>query len=182
MKIGLTQRILYYKGRAHDSIEHNWYNKLTNHTIVPIANKPGQDLHSLANNIDVLIITGGDADPIRTNVELNLVANMVTLQKPIIGVCHGCFLLTKLLRGEIQSIDNHMDLPHEIIYKQQRHIVNSYHTVCITNPPKNATVLAVDPDGHCEAWILGNIAGVVWHPERLENFWLPHRIATLIED
>ena len=60
--------------------------------------------------------------------------------------------------------------------------VNSFHNLCITTPHKDATVLATDEDGLCEAWIDSKlaIAGVVWHPERMLVPWLPDEINQLI--
>jgi hypothetical protein len=31
-----------------------------------------------------------------------------------------------------------------------------------------------------EAWIDGKLAGVVWHPERMDNPWLPDEIHNLL--
>jgi gamma-glutamyl-gamma-aminobutyrate hydrolase PuuD len=56
--------------------------------------------------------------------------------------------------------------------------VNSNHKNYIITLPKSARILATDDDGHCEAWIDHNTAGVVWHPERMESAWIPDDIAS----
>jgi gamma-glutamyl-gamma-aminobutyrate hydrolase PuuD len=44
----------------------------------------------------------------------------------------------------------------------------------------NGKVLVTDKDNNIEAWIDNNIAGVVWHPERMETPWLPIEITNLL--
>jgi gamma-glutamyl-gamma-aminobutyrate hydrolase PuuD len=58
-------------------------------------------------------------------------------------------------------------------------LVNSYHKLCIERPPEGATVLAHDPDGNVEAWIRGHTAGIMWHPERMKDPWIPKEIKVL---
>ncbi len=180
MNIGLTQRVLYHKDRAYDSIEHGWYSFLKDHTLFFVQNRLDYNFDTLADNIDALVITGGDDSPVRRIVETKLATAMLIRQKPIIGICHGCFLLTHLLGGKIEEIDGHMDTEHLVLYKNQPHIVNSYHNLVIAQAPATATVLAQDVNGKCEAWIDNNIAGIVWHPERMDEPFLPQEIEGLL--
>ena len=175
MRIGLTQRVLYHKGRAYDSIEHGWYSYLKDHTLSFIPNK-ANDSKSIADELDCLIITGGDDSAIRRRTELNLASEMLKRSKPILGICHGSFLLTSILGGTITEIENHMDTDHTVSYHDEAFPVNSFHTLCIKTPHKSAIVLAVDDQNNCEAWIDGNISGVVWHPERMKTPWMPYEI------
>jgi gamma-glutamyl-gamma-aminobutyrate hydrolase PuuD len=106
---------------------------------------------------------------------------MMKQQKPIIGVCHGAFLLTDILGGTVEKKDGHRDgVEHSVRYNNQEFVVNSYHGLYIKTPHASATVLATDYDGDCEAWIDNNLAGVVWHPERMDNPWMPEEIIQLI--
>ena len=176
MKIGLTQRVLLHRGRAYDSLEHSWYEFLQGHTLVSIPNR----LPVSYPEIDLLIVTGGDDHVVRNQIEHELVDSMLSQNLPIIGVCHGCQLLTTTLGGTIVSVDGHMDSYHEVDYNGQHHLVNSYHTLRIQQSPPNATVLARDPNGHAEAWISGRTAGVMWHPERMQQPWWPAEVAQLL--
>jgi len=182
LKIGLSQRVLYHKGRAYDSIEHGWYSYLREHTLVFIPNRPDQDFEKLANSIDALILTGGDDSAVRRTTELKIATEIIKQRKPLLGVCHGCFLLTEQLDGVIGTIDGHVDTLHEVNYFGERKIVNSFHNLYINTPYDKATILATDSDGHCEAWIDCKlaIAGVVWHPERMQVPWIPEEINQLI--
>lgn len=179
MNIGLTQRIFYHKTRAYDSLEHGWYSYLEEHTLFFIQNRVEQDFKSIAKDLDLLIITGGDDSSVRRITETKLAREMVVLGKPILGICHGAFLLTDLLNGDVDECANHIDTEHKVITSDGIYIVNSFHTMIIKEAPSTAKVVAKDVDGNCEAWIDGNIAAVVWHPERMDKPYLPKEIASL---
>lgn len=189
MKIGLTQRIIYLNGISYDSTEHGWYSYLNEHTISIIKNVVEQDFDAIADDLDCLILTGGNDSTLRRVVEIKLSTCMMQRNKPIIGICHGAFLLNELLDGTCitdtmnSSINRytHMGNDHIVTYKNVEKTVNSYHNLCIDSPPKTATVLAVDSEGYCESWIDGKIAAVVWHPERMEVPWLPDEIENLLK-
>jgi gamma-glutamyl-gamma-aminobutyrate hydrolase PuuD len=180
MNIGLSQRVLLHKNRAYDALEHGWYSYLKAHTLFPIANRPNQDFNDLANKLDCFVITGGDDSTVRRLTEMRLATHMIARQKPVIGICHGAFLLTELLGGEIAEIDGHTDSEHEINYFGELITVNSYHSLAIKIPQRSATVLANDDHGNCEAWIDGTTAGIVWHPERMTSPWIPDEIQSLL--
>lgn len=176
MRIGLTQRVLLHRNRAYDSLEHSWYEFLQGHTLIPIANR----LCSPFPDIDLLIITGGDDHPVRNQVENQWISLMLSRDLPVIGICHGCQLLTTRLGGTVVPVDGHMDSYHEVYYQGNQQLVNSYHKLCIERPPEGATVLAHDPNGYAEAWILGKTAGIMWHPERMTQPWIPQEIQHLL--
>lgn len=176
MRIGLTQRVLFHKNRAYDSLEHSWYEYLQGHTLVSIPNR----LPILPPDLDMLIVTGGNDHVIRNQVEHELINVMLARDVPVIGVCHGCQLLTQQLGGSVVPVDGHMDSYHEVSYQGQPHLVNSYHRLRIEQVPPGATVLACDPDGRPEAWILGQTAGIMWHPERMIEPWIPDEIQNLL--
>jgi gamma-glutamyl-gamma-aminobutyrate hydrolase PuuD len=182
LKIGLSQRILKFRDRAYDSIEHGWYSYLKEHALFFIPNRLDQDFDALADELDCFIITGGDDRLIRRTTELRLATAMMLRKKPILGICHGCFLLTDTLGGIVGKKDGHRNgVEHHVQYNGKDVIVNSYHGLCIIKPQATATILAIDADGDCEAWIDGNVAGVVWHPERMIEPFLPDEIINLIK-
>jgi len=176
MLIGLTQRVLLHRGRAYDSLEHSWYEYLQGHTLVSIPNRLPVDI----TDLDALIITGGDNHPVRDQVEHELASRMFSRNLPVIGICHGCQLLTEKLGGSVVPVEDHQDSYHAVTYHGQQHLVNSYHKLRIEQTPPGATVLAHDPDGYPEAWIMGRTAGVMWHPERQQQPWIPREIQLLL--
>jgi len=181
LNIGLTQRILHHKGIAYDCVEHGWYSYLSHHTLSFIQNRLDQDFEHLTNQIDCLIITGGDDSTLRRTVELKLAKEMMKAHKPVLGVCHGCFLLADVLGATVIDVYDHSDTDHEVNYFGDRIIVNSFHSLAISEPHRSATVLAKDDAGYCESWIDGTLAGVVWHPERMATPWLPSEITQLLK-
>jgi gamma-glutamyl-gamma-aminobutyrate hydrolase PuuD len=176
MRIGLTQRVLFHRDRAYDSLEHSWYEYLQGHTLIPIPNR----LCSPFPDVDLLLITGGDDHPVRNQIEHELTNSMLSRNLPVIGVCHGCQFLTTKLGGTVVPVEDHQDCYHEVEYHGAQHLVNSYHKLRIEQTPPGATVLARDPDGYVEAWILGRTAGVMWHPERMAQPWIPNEIQQLL--
>lgn len=150
------------------------------HTLVPIANRTDQDFEQLAVDLDVLIITGGDDSALRRTVELKLAGQMALRKKPVVGVCHGAFLLTDVLGGQVVETVGHHNTTHDVNYFGESVSVNSYHTLAIKQLHRSGTALVTDSEGNCEAWIDGNTAGVVWHPERMKTPWLPDEIVNLI--
>lgn len=180
MNIGLTQRVLYHNNQAYDSIDHNWYGYFKNHTLFFIPNRVDQDFKELANNLDVLVITGGDDSAIRRTTELKLSTEMMKLQKPIIGICHGSLLLQDVMGGSVEDISGHHNTEHNVVYKEELYNVNSYHSLCIKDVHPGGKVLAVDENNNIEAWIDNNIAGIMWHPERMDEPWIPPEIETML--
>lgn len=180
MKIGLSQRILYHKGRAYDAIEHGWYSFLKGHTLFYLPNSLSQDFNLIADNLDSFIITGGDDSALRRTVETKLASAMIQRNKPVIGICHGAFLLTDMLGGKVEEVDAHRDTEHPVFYFGEIKSVNSFHDIGIVKLHTTGTALCTDELGQVEAWIDGKLAGVVWHPERMANPWLPDEINQLI--
>jgi len=180
LKIGLSQRVLLHKNRAYDALEQGWYTYLKSHTLFPIANRPNQNFEDLANELDCFIITGGDDSSVRRLTEIKLATQMIARRKPVIGICHGAFLLTSLLGGTVEEVDGHIECDHQINYFGELITVNSYHSLAIKTPQQSATILAYDDLGNCEAWIDGYTAGIVWHPERMQLPWIPEEIEHLL--
>ena len=181
MKIGLSQRILYHKGRAYDSVEHGWYSYLKEHTLFYLPNRLDQDFDRVADLLDSFIITGGDDSTLRRTVETKLATAMMQRNKPVVGVCHGAFLLIDLLGGVVEDVDTHMDQLHPVLYFGEAKLVNSFHNIAIKKLHSTGTVLCTDQTGNIESWIDQKLAGIVWHPERMSNPWIPEEIQTLLK-
>jgi|688.fasta_scaffold247066_1 gamma-glutamyl-gamma-aminobutyrate hydrolase PuuD len=175
MVIALTQRILEHKNREYDCLERSWYTVLKDHTLIFVPNFIDIDIDA-----DLLIITGGDNHPVRDSVEKKLIQKFINQNKPILGICHGAFELTKLLDGKVSNISNHMDTEHLVSYNNSWHNVNSFHSKAITTPPPESKILAIDKDNYCESWIKGNIGAIVWHPERMPIPFIPEEIKRII--
>jgi|DEB0MinimDraft_10_1074344.scaffolds.fasta_scaffold04689_7 gamma-glutamyl-gamma-aminobutyrate hydrolase PuuD len=181
MKIGLTQRVLTFPntGIVHDALEHGWYKFLKGHELIPIPNREDLDYETLSDELDLLIITGGRNDDIRIITEVGIATEMVTEGKPVLGICHGAFLLTSILGGYVEGDkikEQHYITEHNVFYDGRPYWVNSYHDIWIAEPPPGSVVLATDPEGDCESWYKNNIGAIVWHPERMEKPFIPTEI------
>ena len=181
MRIGLTQRVLLHQGRAYDSIEHAWYRFLDGHKLFFIPNTLEQDFAELTDQLDCVIITGGDDSVPRRATELKIASSMMMAYKPILGICHGAFLLTDVLGGEVDTVEGHSNTTHTVHYAGREIQVNSYHNLGIKTTHSTAQCLVTDPAGHCEAWIDGQMAGIVWHPERMLDPFIPAEILKVMK-
>jgi len=181
MRIGLTQRVFEHNNQSYDATDQAWYTYLSEHTLIPVRNQSPQNLLSLAKILDCLIITGGNSPKERIETELGLIRIMMDMAKPIIGVCHGAFLMTELFGGGVINCEEgHYNTNHNVTMDGKTVEVNSHHKLQIKTPPAVATVLAVDDDGYCESWMYGSMGAVVWHPERMDNPKLPNGITNLM--
>jgi len=178
MRIGLTKRVFEHNGQSYDATDQDWYTYFDDHEIIPIPNYP-QNFISLADSLDLLVITGGNAPAERVKTELHLVRAMMDNNKPILGVCHGAFFLTELFGGKVVECSGHHNTIHNVTMDNATVQVNSFHNLQIKNAPEMAKVLAVDEDGFCESWTYGSIGTVVWHPER-GNISIPNDITLLL--
>lgn len=171
----------YIKGRAYDSTDHGWYSLLSGHNLFFLPNTLNQDFDVVADNSDSFIITGGDDSDLRRTVELKLATKMMQRNKPVVGICHGAFLLAEMIGGTIEEVKNHQDVDHPIFYHREVREVNSYHNLGITKMPENIEVICRDYLGNVEAFVDGNLAGIVWHPERMKEPWIPPEIAWMLK-
>ena len=149
--------------------------------LFPIKNTLQQDFDKLADELDMFIITGGDDSTLRRTIETKLASRIMQRNKPVLGICHGAFLLTDLLGGHTEETIGHTNTSHRVYYFGDEYSVNSYHNLAITKPHTTATTLVVDPEGNTEAWIDKKLAGIVWHPERMETPWIPDEIQSLFK-
>ena len=182
MIVGLTQRVFYHNGQAYDATDQAWYSYFKNNTIIAIKNNIEQDFDRIADMLDILVLTGGNDPTVRRITETKIASAMLLRKKPVVGVCHGAFLLTDLLGGIVDEIDNHHNTEHKVIVNNEMFTVNSFHALRIKQAPPSATVLAIDTDGNCEAWVDGTLGAVVWHPERMTKPFLPQEIFNMLND
>ena len=180
MRIGLSKSIIYYNGFTYDAIDQGWYDILRGHSLFFIPNTLNQDFNTIANELDSLILTGGEYTALRRSVEMELINRMIANNKPVVGVASGAFEIAELVGGDIEPISKHHGADHPIFYHREVLEVNSYHDRCIKTLPNSATVLCLDYSGNIEAFISKNIAGIVWNPEKMDKPWIPPEIAYML--
>jgi len=180
MNIALTQRTLVHKNRAYDSLEQGWYSLLKNHTLFYVPNSLDHKFN--LDNIQLLIVTGGDDNPVRRIVETRLITECYIKNIPILGICHGALLLNDLEDGVCELIDNHLDTTHKINMQGVDYEVNSYHNTSISKLGSDLLSLATAEDNSIEAFRhrKRSVFGLMWHPERMENPILPSELSILL--
>lgn len=169
MRIAITQREIVVENTAgqftFDALERIWYEFLPRHDLIPLPNLIKVDKNL---KIDCLLISGGPDSYARHMTEDNLYAWAVEKNIPVIGICHGAFVINDLGGGENGRCEGHHGTVHEITMDGEIHEVNSYHTQCIKTIGPDFVGEAWDPDGRIEAFSHKSlpIHAIVWHPER----------------
>jgi gamma-glutamyl-gamma-aminobutyrate hydrolase PuuD len=164
---------------ASDYLERSWYSLLNKHELIPAPNLPNKDFDT---NWDCLVITGGSDSIDRYLTENKLFKMADDNNKPIIGFCHGAFVINELAGGINSSIDNHAGVDHNVYMEESTHTVNSYHSQYISRLASNFESIATDKDGNCEAFQHQSKLqwGVLWHPERMINPLLPSQLSNFL--
>jgi GMP synthase-like glutamine amidotransferase len=161
-----------------DALERAYYDFLVGHQIVPVANNN----KAPENDYDCLVLTGGPDSVARNQTENMLYDHAMSEGKPIIGICHGAFVINELAGGVNGSIEGHVDKDHYVTMGEKIYTVNSYHTQMIERLPKDFVSLAEDKDGNPEAFRHKSLSvfGVVWHPERMSDPVLPDAVRDIL--
>ena len=111
-----------------DCLERSWYDFLGNHHLIPHANTGKVDE---TIEFDCLVLSGGSDSVARNVTENNLFLHAIKRKKPILGVCHGAFVVNELTGGvnqiDYDLIPTHENSVHEVVMDGKKVMVNSYH-------------------------------------------------------
>lgn len=176
MKVAITQRQTTINNITYDCLEQGWYKLFCNHTIIPVPN-----IDAIPIKSDLLVLSGGNLTPARLKTELTHYRYALANNIPIIGVCHGAFLINQLHQGINASINNHHSVSHHIDMENRTYKVNSYHKtsikhlgVCLDAIGWHTNSIEAFRHKFLPIW------GIVWHPERMEIPVLPSDLWNLI--
>jgi GMP synthase-like glutamine amidotransferase len=148
-----------------DALERSYYDFLHDHELLPAPN-----INKVVyNDYDCLMLTGGPDSVARKQTENMLYDHAMSKGKPIIGICHGAFVINELAGGVNGSIEGHVGKDHSVTMGGKIYPVNSYHTQMIERLSDDFVSLAKDKDGNVEAFRHKELPvfGIVWHPERM---------------
>lgn len=150
--------------------------------------------------IDGLLIPGGDdlepmyynerkrfpikiVDRLRTDLEINLIREIIELRKPLLGICYGMQVINVSLGGSLYQ-DIKSEMPHALNHKKHchsieikkggplpegRYTVRSAHHQAVKKLGRGLCKLAESDDGLIEAFYMKGypfLLGVQWHPEK----------------
>ena len=168
-----------------DCLERSWYDFLGNHHLIPHANTGKVDE---TIEFDCLVLSGGSDSVARNVTENNLFLHAIKRKKPILGVCHGAFVVNELTGGvnqiDYDLIPTHENSVHEVVMDGNKVMVNSYHGQTIRQLGKGMVATAIhELDNTIEAFQHEHlpIYGIVWHPERMGVAVVPEAVANLLK-
>ncbi len=182
--VGISQRVdvLSDRGERRDCLDQRWCTLLDACGLQPLL-LPNQtstvarllDAHQLAGIIltggNDLVELGGDA-PERDAVEYFLLERALATELPLLGVCRGMQLIQQRLGVPLIRVDSHVSPEQTIAIDGQTRAVNSYHRWGARETVSDLEVWAEARDGVVKAVRHRHhpVAGVMWHPERMDPF------------
>lgn len=177
MKIGISMEMTRkLRDTWHAALNHEWYDFLSGHDIVPISchgTVPQTD------QFDLIILAGGNdmSDiktwrdnnyPIRDAFERRLIEQAWLTKTPVMGICRGAHFINWVSGGTHRL----MEAPYDnVAVNLSTMQVTCHHTICIDKLAPGFEILETDSNGIIELAVHreNRMLGVGWHPERLVN-------------
>lgn len=189
MKIAITQRVIDFRNGPYDSLDHGFYSMFEGHQFITIPNHIKHFKTTDVLSADLVVFSGGNSmvksdwqyNEQRIRIEKHTLELALKAKKPILGISRGAQFLTVSLGGSLEKTDRHKQ-NHIIYYKDKTKNVCSRHNEVLHSLPPGVVELAHDAQGYCESWKIENIACVMWHPERMEDHWMPDEINNIVFD
>jgi len=193
-KIGITLRVEHIKkyDEKRDTISHDWsrFLEISNALPIFIPNTLRNTKYFLEKmELDGLILSGGDnkGDDIeRDNTEKEIIEFAIKNKIPMLGVCRGMQVINDFFGGSftVANDSKHVAKHHKIqltdtnfqkIFQLEKIKVNSFHNNLIKKEivGKDLQIFAVSEDDNTVEGFYHKklpIIGVMWHPEREQNF------------
>lgn len=194
-------------------VKHRYPDAIARAGGIPFLIPPSGSTAFYAERIKGLLIPGGnDLDPFyynepmmsnvrpvsrkRSDFEFSLLNEVVSLRKPVFGICYGMQLINVAFGGTLyQDIEsqvsveiNHKKDYHIIVITENRFLekgrfsVNSTHHQAIKKLGSGLSAFAYSTDNLIEAFFKEDypfLIGVQWHPERLKDKELSLRLFEL---
>ena len=189
MKIAISMEMTRkLRDTWHAALNHEWYDFLNGHEIVPISchgtvpQTDEFDLIILAGGNDMLgIKTWRDNHyPLRDEFERKLIEQCLITKTPVVGICRGSHFMNWVSGGTHKLMDN----PYDNVKVQLPSFeVTCHHTICIDQLAPGFEALEIDSKGIIELAVnrKTRMLGVGWHPERAVNLHTRNYILELIK-
>lgn len=178
----VSQRVTCDGGERRDALDRRWPEFLNRCGLcaIPLPNHAptARELCEHYSGAGLLLTggnslaaLGGDA-PERDALERELFGRALEEGRAVLGVCRGMQLLLDHFGAELEAVDGHVDPTQEIEIEGLPTRVNSFHRFGCRVAPEPLEVWARAKDQvvkgirHREL----PIAGIMWHPERIEPF------------
>jgi gamma-glutamyl-gamma-aminobutyrate hydrolase PuuD len=205
-KVGISLRVENIKkyNEKRDAISQDWIKFCNSAGLIPILipnNLKNTKEFLKSIDVDMLIFSGGDniGDNIeRDKTEKNMMEFAIKNKIPSLGVCRGMQFFNKFFGGKIYHDMNksHVKTRHKIkiidkkiekILCLKLNTVNSFHEniLKLNIISKELQPFAIDDnDNSIEAFYHKKypIVGVMWHPERENNFKKELKLLKILEN
>jgi gamma-glutamyl-gamma-aminobutyrate hydrolase PuuD len=160
----------------HSAINHEWYDFLQGHHIVPLSchgalpQTDEYDLIILAGGNDMHdIVTWRDNNyPLRDQYERQLIQQCLLTSTSVIGICRGAHFINWVFGGTHKL----MDQPYDNVTVQLDDLeVTCHHTIQIDQLAPGFDIILQDSNEVVELSINKSqrVMGIGWHPERAVN-------------
>ena len=190
MKIGIsleTTRVL--RDTWHTAINHDWYDFLKGHTIVPLISADPSPVEIL--EFDLIILCGGNDmsdfvtwrnnnDPQRDQFEANLIDQCLKYRVPVVGICRGSHFINKHQGGTLRMLET----PYDNVEVELDGItVTCHHTIAVDQLAPGFETVLQDKNGVIELAVNKDkrLLGIGWHPERPVNTHTRELLLNLIK-
>jgi putative glutamine amidotransferase len=190
MKIGIsleTTRLL--RNTWHTAINHDWYDFLKGHTIVPLVSADPSPVEIL--EFDLIILCGGNDmtdfvtwrnnnDPQRDQFEANLIDQALRYRVPVVGICRGSHFINKHMGGTLRMLGTSYD---NVLVELEGITVTCHHTIAIDQLAPGFETVLQDKHGVIELAVNSDkrLLGIGWHPERPVNAHTRESLLQLIK-
>jgi N5-(cytidine 5'-diphosphoramidyl)-L-glutamine hydrolase len=179
--IAISQRVVVDPrfGERRDCLDQAWikFMMICGLTPMQVPNEE-ETARSLCNGLPLsgilltggndLLAYGGDA-PERDSTENMLLDIAEERNLPVLGVCRGMQMIQHRLGIRLERVAGHVTAHQIVSIEGKPEEVNSYHNfgATETRPPLEAWAIADDGVVKAVRHTDGRMAGIMWHPERL---------------
>jgi len=129
------------------------------------------------NKINFIVLSGGTnvgENKLRDLTENTLLKFALDNKIKLLGICRGMQLINLYFKGKLKKIKGHVAKKNKIYSLENKkiRIVKCYHDYGIHSLGNSLKKIYKSSDGEIESiqHISKNILGIMWHPERSNNF------------
>lgn len=139
----------------------------------PIIKKKNYNLIILSGGNTILNFSKKSEDVIRSKLDNIAFKHAKKYKTKILGICHGAHFMASKNGAKFKIDRNHIAKRHDVLINQKEIFeVNSFHKLKIVKINKSVHVEGYAYDKSIEYFVIKKKQiGIIWHPEREENYY-----------